>query len=308
MVHRVQCRRGVNPSSSIAYLVALLLVACGGSTGSESDPGNPNPSRSTDTGTSPTPSTCSLAASTKTIKTTPSGCAVLERDTSACRADREAQGISGFWLSLSCRVTLTVEGNVIVAKADGQPDYASNYFTASNACHEEYSAAITNPNRIAELNLSISFPRTPTESVQQMRGAIVGLALNGVPIFANFAAPGDDIFAEAKTFDRCGAHPQQKGVYHYHSEPLSISYDDASFIGVMRDGYAIYGRHDADGSIPELDAAGGHVGTTPDSATPVYHYHVNEQTSTNRSSLGEKQFFLTKGSYHGAPGTCSGCM
>ena len=286
---------------SLSTVTFSLVVACGDAS-SEEEPSNVP-------ATTPAPSGCALAASTKTIKTTPSGCAVLERDTSAGRSDREAQGLSGFWLSLSCRVTLTAKGDVIVAKADGQPDYASNYFATSNACHEDYTDATTNPNRIAALDLEISFPRSPNDNGQPMREAIVGLALNGVAIFGNFAAPGDDIFAEAKTFDRCGAHPQQRGVYHYHSEPLSISYDDASFIGVMRDGYPIYGRRDAGGAIPDdLDAAGGHVGATANSTTPVYHYHVNEQTSTNRSTIGEKQFFLTKGSYHGAPGTCSGCM
>ena len=49
-------------------------------------------------------------------------------------------------------------------------------------------------------------------------------------------------------------------------------------------------------------------GRPPTAPRPVYHYHVNEQTSTARGTLGEKQFFLTKGSYHGAPSTCTGCM
>jgi hypothetical protein len=212
------------------------------------------------------------------------------------------------WLSFSCRVTLTVQGDAVIAKSDGRPDYTSNYFTAKDACHEDYTGAIQNPNLIAQQNFALSFPRTPNTTGQPMRGGIVGMALNGVPIFANVAAPGEDIFTEAKTFDRCAAHPEQRGVYHYHSEPLSISYDDAHFIGVMRDGYAVYGRRDADGSLPALDAAGGHEGTTADSATPVYHYHVNEQTSTARGTLGQKQFFLTKGAYHGAPSTCTGCL
>src|SRR5205823_11194833 len=101
-----------------------------------------------------------------------------------------------------------------------------------------------------------------------------------VALFSNVAAPGDDIYLEAATFDPCRAHPTQTGVYHYHSEPYAISSNDSNLIGVMRDGYFVYGRKDADGSTPALDAAGGHTGTTPDSATPVYHYHVNLQTST----------------------------
>jgi hypothetical protein len=98
------------------------------------------------------------------------------------------------------------------------------------------------------------------------------------------------------------------GAYHNHAEPLSVSYDDSRFIGVMRDGYPLYGRHDMDGSIPTLDSTGGHTGTTADSpSTPVFHYHVNQQTSTASTSAGETQWFLTTGTFHGTPGACSGC-
>jgi hypothetical protein len=72
----------------------------------------------------------------------------------------------------------------------------------------------------------IELPLEPDTSSQAMKGAIVGLAANGVPIFANFAAPGDDIYQEATTFDRCGAHPNNVA-YHYHTEPIAISSDDS---------------------------------------------------------------------------------
>lgn len=238
----------------------------------------------------------------------PDGCAVLERDTSACDAARNAAGLSSVWLHFSCRVTLTATSTTITAVADGQPDYLSNYFASDNPCHENYTGAIQNPNTISAQSYTLNFPLVPTASPASMRGtAVVGLALNGVPIYGNFAAPGDDIFEEADTFDRCGAHPQQQGRYHYHAEPYSISYDDSAFIGVMRDGYAIYGRRDSDGSLPALDNTGGHTGTTPDSSTPVFHYHVNLQTSTNTGTAGEQQWFLTTGQYAGTPGSCSGC-
>lgn len=276
--------------------VAALAAACGG----EDDGGD---------GVDAATGACELTASTTaTDVVNPAGCAVLERDTAACDASRAAAGLSGVWLHFSCRVTLTVDAGNVVAAADGQPDYPSNYFPAGNACHEDYTGAIQNPNTIAAQSYVMSFPTAPDTSVGTMRGAaVVGLALNGVPIFGNFAAPGDDIFEEALTFDRCGAHPQMAGRYHYHSEPYSISYDDSAFIGVMRDGYPIYGRRDLDGSLPTLDNSGGHTGTTPDSATPTYHYHVNLQTSTTAGTAGEQQWFLTTGQYAGTPGACTGC-
>src|SRR5690606_8027226 len=102
-------------------------------------------------------------------------------------------------------------------------------------------------------------------------------------------------------------HPQNTGVYHYHSEPTSLTYDDARLVGFMRDGYAIYGRRDEDGSLPTLDQFGGHTGPTADSDVDVYHYHVNEQTSANPGTAGVKQWFLTTGMYRGVPGACTGC-
>ena len=242
-------------------------------------------------------------------RTTPSGCAILTRDTTSCRGARTAAGLSGVWLAFSCRVDLTATTAAVMATSDGRPDFASNYFPASDPCHETYTEAIQNPNSIATKNYAVEFPLAPNTTPRTMQmTAVVGLTINGVPIYGNFAAPGDDIFAEAKTFDRCGGHPQMQGAYHNHAEPLSISYDDDHLIGVMRDGYAIYGRKDADGSYPaDLDTYGGHTGTTPDSTTAVYHYHLNEQTSTATGTAGEKQWFLTKGMFRGTPASCTGC-
>lgn len=273
--------------------LAAWLSACGGMNGNTGMNGE-----------------CTLTANTKATGTpNAAGCSVLSRDTTSCMAARQAAGLSGLWLKFSCRVTLSVAGGQVQAKADGQPDYKSMYFPTQSACYQQESSGLHNPNSISAQSYTLSFPQTPNMTAGKMMGAIVGLALNGVPIFGNFAAPGDDIFKEAMTFDRCGAHPTPTSAYHYHSEPYPISQNDANFIGVMRDGYPIYGRKDPDGSLPTLDATGGHSSVTVDSPTvPVYHYHVNEQTSTMAGTAGQKQWFLTKGSFRGTPAPCSTCM
>jgi hypothetical protein len=253
---------------------------------------------------------CALTAdTTPSGVTSDSGCAVLDRDTTSCAAAREALGLTGFWQAFSCRVTLTIEGDAVVVSSDDRPDHASNYFHDDDACHEDYSGAIQNPNWIEAHATAIRVPLTPTSVATAMQTAVVGIAVDGVVVFGNFAAPGDDIFEEALTFDRCGGHPQMTGQYHYHSEPYAITYDDARFVGVLRDGYAVYGRRDADGTLPaDLDAYGGHIGATADSpSTPTYHYHVNEQTSDAPGTAGEKQWFLTTGTYRGAPAACDAC-
>ena len=78
-----------------------------------------------------------------------------------------------------------------------------------------YTGAIQNPNTLSVHSYTINFATSPNTTATPMMGiAVVGLAVNGVPIFGNFAAPGDDIFFEAMTFDRCGGHPEGTGVYH----------------------------------------------------------------------------------------------
>jgi hypothetical protein len=72
-------------------------------------------------------------------------------------------------------------------------------------------------------------------------------------------------------------------------------------IGVLRDGYFVYGRRDADGSLPALDANGGHLAIPPDGTSAGYHYHLNEQTSNTPGTGGQKQWFLTTGTYQGTP-------
>lgn len=297
----------------LALGTCLLLAACGGSSPGETSDGGggtATTATTTTTGTSTATGDCALTAdTTETATVSSAGCHVLERDASACAEMRKAAGLIGHWLLFSCRVSLSVSGGVVKAAADGQPDYESNYFPASNTCHADFPGGVQNPNTIMPKSYVIQFPAAPdTASHPMMGSAVVGLAVNGVPIYGNFAAPGDDIFKEAMTFDKCHGHPQMQGAYHYHAEPHAISNDDAAFIGVMRDGYPIYGRKDKDGSYPALDAFGGHTGVTADSGgAAVYHYHVNEQTSTSPGTAGQKQWFLTTGTFRGTPAACGSC-
>jgi hypothetical protein len=254
---------------------------------------------------------CTLTANTtETATMSANGCHLLDRDTSSCRASREAQGLSGVWLLFSCRVALTKTASAVEATSDGQPDYKSFYFATANACYEAWSSGVHNPNSISVQSLVLDFPLSPDTTSAKMNLGTVGLALDGVAIYGNFAAPGDDIFQESVSFDKCDGHPQQQGQYHFHTEPSSLSQDDARFIGVMRDGYPIYGRKDADGTYPaDLDASGGHTHVTAESpSTAVYHYHVNQQTSTGARTAGQKAWFLTTGTYRGSAGACMGCM
>lgn len=261
-----------------------------------------------------TSTACAVAANT-TVLGTAGSCKVLSRDTSSCEAGRRAAGLSGFWLKFSCRVTLSVatigDKKYVHVASDGMPDHATNYWPTSSACREDEPGTSPNPNLIAKQSLIMDIPQVATPGSGTMReiGGAVGFVLNGVPIFANYAAPGDDIYLESDHFDWCQGHPQMTGMYHHHSEPWSITHDDDAFVGVLLDGYPLYGRKDSDGTYPtDLDSNGGHTKITADSPTPTYHYHVNKQSKTYPSGDTRTVWFLTTGTYHGAPGTCpSGC-
>src|SRR5690242_14480333 len=54
-----------------------------------------------------TTNACALLDHTTSTGSGHADCDVLERDTSACAADRAAQGLTGFWQRFSCRVTLS---------------------------------------------------------------------------------------------------------------------------------------------------------------------------------------------------------
>lgn len=264
-------------------------------------------------GSSGSTSTTSCSATSSTTVTTTLntyGCALLTRDTSSCQSARTAQGLSGYWLKFSCSVTLTKSGSNVVIATKNIPDSKSFYYSKTDACYEALSSTArkANPNKIASQTISMTVPYAPTaaSSATSTPEGVIGIALNGIAIYDNSAAPGDDIFTEEATFDKCDGHPDMSSRYHYHSEPSSISNDDDSFIGVLRDGFPVYGRNEYNSStdVTGLDSAGGKTGKTVDSpSTDVYHYHLNLQSNGTKSA-----YFISAGYYKGTAGACTGCQ
>jgi hypothetical protein len=140
------------------------------------------------------------------------------------------------------------------------PDYKGNYFPTTGSysftangnlvagtflsMYEAYTTTYENPNSIAQKTLVVYIPINPTHSAlnPQMPGGVVGVGVSGGAIFSSVAGNTDNIFTEVGTFDKCQGHPDVTSQYHYHTEPFAISYQDSNLIGVMRDGYFVYGR------------------------------------------------------------------
>lgn len=251
-----------------------------------------------------------------TSDSTHNNCTKTTRDTSSCQTARTNLGLSGDWLSFSCNVVLGLadasknsvssyaSATYVTVTAVGLPDHKSNFYPTSgtysfsansytvtgnyNDMYTSYSPSFNNPNSIAKQSYVAYIPISPTSSTHSsMSLGVVGFAIDGTPIYNSLASGTDNIFAEAYSFDECQGHPAAGDTFHYHSEPYAISYADSKLIGVMRDGYFVYGRYEYDG-VTELDVNlgtgsneykfGGHVGVSPVSGTgsSYFHYHATK--------------------------------
>eukprot|EP01084_Bolivina_argentea_P295679 509127_1 len=161
-----------------------------------------------------------------------------------------------------------------------------------------------NPNPAIFQNKDVTIPAFPCISNLEggwdvtCIGGSVGIFLNGVSVFSQYAATycGDDaVQIEGDTFDNCGGHATRNGDYHYHIAPgclLDQLFDaktpdvngHSPQIGWAYDGFPIYGPHDLMGKVIHpctdtnadisdcLDECNGHDQHNIHGF--LYHYHI----------------------------------
>ncbi len=188
-------------------------------------------------------------------------------------------GAPAWYAKFSSAVTVSMEGSNVVLRSTGVPDHASPYWGVGNALYEAPHAGMeVNPNRISTQSLVLRVPMTPTKATaSDTPMGPMGIAINGVALFNQYAAGRSPLTSEIISFDRYNGHPQQTGQYHYHLEPLWLTSRDgaAALIGVLLDGYPVYGPRETGGALPTgLDTCNGHTHATADFAAGTYHYHV----------------------------------
>jgi|GEM_PF-3148260 len=169
-----------------------------------------------------------------------------------------------------------VSGNTIVIETRSYPPYKTYYYGSSSAYYDASTIpSVTNPNTIAQREITMTVPLNPTISASTLDSTkssaglgIIGIAVNGVALFnddANTNA-GDEIVNEVPTMDSLGGHPTEHGVYHYHIEPAVLSKtgknpngDTAQsgdeLLGIAIDGLPIFGPKDSTGVLV-FDAGG----------------------------------------------------
>ena len=97
------------------------------------------------------------------------------------------------------------------------------------------------------------------------------------------------------------------GSYHYHIEPVEVTDNDAKLIGILRDGFPVFGKkcpatNDYPGNNGDsLDTKNGHTANTGITGLgTIYHYHVYNIASDDGDGVSEPVITDT---YNGTPGT-----
>ncbi len=194
-----------------------------------------------------------------------------------------------------------LDGSEVVIETTGLPNHTSVYWGEGNSLYiEEADVALTPsiiPNFDASTTLRVSASPTLASSSTSTQLGAIGIAVSGAAIYNDQEGNGPLDQAIA-SLDYTGGHIGPS-VYHYHIEPKAFSDDDDALVGVMADGFFIYGRKcNATGTYPtDLDSSGGHVGTTQHTDEAEYHYHIINEVYANQ------YYIIFAGDYQGSPST-----
>ncbi len=199
-------------------------------------------------------------------------------------------------------VTVTVEGNFLVVKSTTVPDHKSPYFATTDVRYEANTSVAFKkaPNTIATGNVTFRIPISPVKasSSQATPGGPIGVSLNGVPFFNQYAAMGAALTNEIFGFDQYGGHPQQQGQYHYHVEPLYLTTKKGkdALLGFLLDGFPVYGPLENGKTLAskDLDAYHGNSHATKEFPNGIYHYHITADDP-----------YLNGSGFYGTAGTVS---
>ena len=220
--------------------------------------------------------------------------------------------------------TITLDGDEVVLETNGLPDHTSPYWSnvtersdtdpmgnliITEAAAENHplfveptvtSYDMMAPGNIDDFNGSYTLriptnPELAATSTATGLGAI-GFAVSGSMIYNDEEGPNIPLDGAIGSLDFTAAHTGPQS-YHYHLEPHAWSEDDDKLIGVIADGFFLYGRKcSATGTYPtDLDESGGHTSSTQHNADGEYHYHIQNDLFLNA------YYILFPGDYQGTP-------
>lgn len=199
-------------------------------------------------------------------------------------------------------VTISSDGTYITIKSDGVPDHKSCYFATSDARYQAYNgtnpAFSKNPNSIGTKSFTFKIPASPALNATHEATPLgpIGVAINGVPMYNQYAGPNTPLTNEINSFDQNNGHPDPTSIYHYHVEPLYITTNNSksALVGFLLDGFPVYGPLENGKTLvsADLDTYHGHTGVTADYPNGIYHYH----TTADAPYINGVGYYGSKGS------------
>lgn len=200
---------------------------------------------------------------------------------------------SPYWSNTTARSAIDPMGNTLVTEAasENHPLFVTPTITS----YEQMA-----PGNIDDFNGSYSLtvpllPQLASNSSATSLGAI-GIAVSGSMIYNDEEGPNIPLENAVGSLDYTAAHTGPQS-YHYHLETKAWSNDDNALIGIIADGFFLYGRKcSSTGTFPtDLDSSGGHTSTTQHSDEAEYHYHIQNELYLN------SYYILFPGDYQGTP-------
>lgn len=184
-------------------------------------------------------------------------------------------------------ISYSVNGNTVTFTTTDLPNHTSPYWTTSHPLYEAYNGTNTNwkknPNSIGEQNITFTISLKPAEAATKGATPLgpIGISRNGVVFFNQYAGPNNQaLTSEIDSFDQWLGHPAGTQ-YHYHIEPsyLTNQFGKDAFLGLLSDGFPVYGSLKNGSTITnaDLDAYHGHTAATVDFPDGIYHYHITAE-------------------------------
>ena len=116
-----------------------------------------------------------------------------------------------------------IDGGYVYISTNGVPDHKSPYFLGTEWENEQYAGYdgsnpfVTNfnlnPNRISALSLTFKIPISPRKGNgnNPTRMGEIGVSLNGVPFYNQYAGMNQPLTREVNSFDQYNGHPAPMG-------------------------------------------------------------------------------------------------
>ena len=198
-----------------------------------------------------------------------------------------------------------ISGEFVIFTTIDVPNHGSPYWDQSNELFEAYNGTNAdfnlNPNSIEEQNIVFTIPLKPVaaDTNEPTRLGPIGISRNGVVFFNQYAGPNHQpLTAEVNSFDQGAGHPTGTDTYHYHVEPLFLTttFGSDAFLGLLADGFPVYGPVENNQAVTndDLDDFHGHTSATAEFPNGIYHYHITDADP-----------YLNGNGYYGTPGNIS---